>query len=159
MSGRAAVGLVLVLVAGSAAAACRRDEGPASAAATAPAGAKPGATGATGATAATGATVPPAKRAPPAPASLTRVTIKALGMYCEESCPVKVRYALADVPSVYELGFDLSTESIFVSYDAALGPAKQVTKPMIVAIKGAGFDPWLSKESWPEGAKAQIVLR
>lgn len=72
---------------------------------------------------------------------------------------MKVRHALAEVTSVYELGFDLSTESIFVSYDAALGPAKQVTRPMIAAIKGAGFDPWLAKESWPDGAKAQVVLR
>ena len=56
-----------------------------------------------------------AKKAPPKPAALTKVTIKALGMYCEESCPLKVRYALADVPAVYELGFDVSTESIFVS--------------------------------------------
>lgn len=101
----------------------------------------------------------PAKQAPPRPTSLTRVTIKALGMYCEESCPVKVRYALADVSSVYELGFDLSKESVFVSYDAALGPAKQVTKPMIAAIKQAGFDPWLARESWPEGAEVRVVAR
>lgn len=93
------------------------------------------------------------------PANLTRVTIKALGMYCEESCPVKVRTALAELPAVYELGFDLSKESVFVSYDATLGPAKQVTKPMIAAIKSAGFDPWLAKESWPDdgSAKVQVV--
>ncbi|HEY5950737.1 MAG TPA: heavy-metal-associated domain-containing protein [Kofleriaceae bacterium] len=96
---------------------------------------------------------------PPRPAQLTRVTIKALGMYCEESCPLKVRYALADVTAVYELGFDVANESIFVSYDASLGPAKQVTKPMIAAIKTAGFDPWLSKEEWPADAKTQVVLR
>lgn len=80
-------------------------------------------------------------------------------MHCEESCPVKVRYALAEVPSVYELGFDLSKESIFVSYDASLGPAKQVTQPMIAAIKRAGFDPWLSKESWPDGVAARVIER
>ena len=96
---------------------------------------------------------------PPRPAALTKVTIKALGMYCEESCPLKVRYALSDVPAVYELGFDVSTESIFVSYDSALGPATQVTKPMLVAIKGAGFDPWLAKETWPAEAKADVVPR
>jgi hypothetical protein len=103
----------------------------------------------------------PAKQvsAPPRPEQLTRVTIKALGMYCEESCPLKVRYALADITAVYELGFDVSTESIFVSYDATLGTAKDVTKPMLVAIKGAGYDPWLSKEAWPADAKAQVVLR
>jgi hypothetical protein len=100
-----------------------------------------------------------AKVEPPRPAALTRVTIKALGMYCEESCPLKVRYALADITDVYELGFDLSTESIFVSYDASLGEPKQVTKPMLVAIKGAGFDPWLAKEAWPDDAKAQVVPR
>ena len=58
---------------------------------------------------------------------------------------------------VYELGFDVSNEAIFVSYDASLGPAKEVTKPMIAAIKGAGFDPWLSKEEWPADATAQEV--
>jgi len=70
---------------------------------------------------------------------------------------MKVRMALADLPAVYELGFDVSTESIFVSYDTALGDAKTVTKPMIVAIKEAGFDPWLAKESWP--ADAQKVVQ
>jgi hypothetical protein len=105
---------------------------------------------------------PPANKQlnePPRPKELTHVTLKALGMYCEESCPLKVRYALANVTSVYELGFDVSNESIFVSYDASLGPAKQVTKPMLTAIKSAGFDPWLAKETWPADAKAQVVLR
>ena len=113
------------------------------------------------------APAPPAKPAvvarvpvaPPRPAQLAHVTIKALGMYCEESCPLRVRYALADIPAIYELGFDLTKESIFVSYDATLGPAKQVTKPMIAAIKMAGFDPWLAKEEWPADAKADVVLR
>ncbi len=72
---------------------------------------------------------------------------------------MRVRYALADIKDVYELGFDLPNESIFVSYDASLGPAKQVTKPMLVAIKNAGFDPWLAKESWPGDAKTQILWR
>jgi len=102
------------------------------------------------------------KQAPPRPAKLQQVTLKALGMYCEESCPMKVRYALADDPNVYELGFDVSTESIFVSYDASLGAPKEVTKPMLTAIKTkAGFDPWLSKESWPVDAqdKVQVVWR
>lgn len=136
---------VVVLVV---AAACSRDS-------RAPSQAQPGA--ATPEPAATALPAPPAP--PPRPAQLARVTIKALGMYCEESCPLQVRYALADVTSVYELGFDLSTESIFVSYDATLGPAKEVTKPMIAAIKKAGFDPWLAKESWPADAEAQVVLR
>ena len=102
------------------------------------------------------------KKAPPRPAQLAQVTIKAIGMYCEESCPAKVRYALADDPKVYELGFDLSNESIFVSYDASLGAPKEVTKSMLTAIKTkAGFDPWLAKESWPEDAqtKVQVVWR
>ncbi len=93
----------------------------------------------------------------PRPAKLTRVTIKALGMYCEESCPLQVRYALADIPAVYELGFDTSKESIFVSYDATLGTPKHVTEPMLAAIKNAGFDPWLAKESWPPDATADVV--
>jgi copper chaperone CopZ len=99
----------------------------------------------------------PVVKAPPQ--QLAHVTIKAIGMYCEETCPMKVRYALANNPAVYELGFDVSNESIFVSYDATLGPAKQVTKPMLVAIKQAGFDPWLAKEDWPADAKAQVVAR
>ncbi|MEO8843898.1 MAG: heavy-metal-associated domain-containing protein [Kofleriaceae bacterium] len=96
---------------------------------------------------------------PPRPAQLSHVTIKAIGMYCEESCPMRVRYALADLEDVYELGFDPANESIFVSYDAALGAPKQVTQPMLVAIKNAGFDPWLAKESWPDDAKVQVVPR
>ena len=96
---------------------------------------------------------------PPRPAQLSHVTIKALGMYCEESCPMRVRYALANLEEVYELGFDPANESIFVSYDASLGAPKQVTKPMILAIKNAGFDPWLAKESWPDDAKVQVVPR
>lgn len=103
-----------------------------------------------------------AKKKPPRPEKVAQVTIKALGMYCEESCPQKVRYALAEDPRVYELGFDLANESIFVSYDASLGAPKDVTKPMLHAIKTkAGFDPWLAKESWPDGAqdKVQVVWR
>ena len=53
---------------------------------------------------------------------------------------MKVRYALADVPAVYELGFDVTTESIFVSYDKRLGPSREVTKPMIVATKTNGVN-------------------
>jgi hypothetical protein len=87
------------------------------------------------------------------------VTIKALGMYCEESCPMRVRYALAEQRAIYELGFDLDHESIFVSYDAALGPAEQVTRPMLAAIKQAGFDPWLARQDWPADAKVQVVAR
>jgi hypothetical protein len=100
-------------------------------------------------------------KAPPKPAELQHVTIKALGMYCEESCPLKVRYALADNQSVYELGFDTANESIFVSYDKSLGTPKDVTKPMLKAIKDAGFDPWLAKETWPADAQetVQVVLR
>lgn len=93
------------------------------------------------------------------PAQLAHVTIKALGMYCEESCPMRVRYALADIKQVYELGFDPANESIFVSYDATLGTAKDVTRPMLAAIKNAGFDPWLAKESWPADAKVGVVSR
>jgi hypothetical protein len=96
---------------------------------------------------------------PQRPAQLAHVTIKALGMYCEESCPMRVTYALANQKQIYELGFDPANESIFVSYDATLGPAKQVTKPMLVAIKQAGFDPWLAKETWPADAKVQVIPR
>lgn len=101
----------------------------------------------------------PAAPAVTAPAKLKHVTIKALGMTCEESCPMRVSYALANIAAVYELGFDLDHEAIFVSYDASLGEAKQVTKPMLVAIKQAGFDPWLAREDWPADAKANVVNR
>jgi hypothetical protein len=115
--------------------------------------------GSTTPTTATTAPVAKVDVAPPRPEKLSHVTLKALGMYCEESCPLKVRYALADMKSVYELGFDVSNEAIFVSYDAALGAAKDVTRPMLAAIKTAGFDPWLAKEEWPADATAQVVLR
>ena len=104
----------------------------------------------------------PKKVAPPKPAELQHVTIKALGMYCEESCPMAVRYAVAENPAIYELGFDTANESIFVSYDAKLGAPKDVTAPIITAIREkAGFDPWLAKESWPADAQAlvQVVAR
>lgn len=141
---RAGVVVALVLAAG----ACKQDE-PAS-----PAAAEHERLHATSAPAAIEAQAPR-----PRPAALTHVTLKALGMYCEESCPLRVRQALADLPEVYELGFDVSTESIFVSYDAALGAPKDVTGPMLAAIKAAGYDPWLSKEAWPDGATADVVTR
>ena len=72
---------------------------------------------------------------------------------------MRVRYALADIKQIYELGFDPANESIFVSYDATLGEPKIVTEPMLVAIKNAGFDPWLAKTSWPDDAKVQVVPR
>ncbi len=96
---------------------------------------------------------------PPRPAQLVHVTIKALGMTCEESCPMRVRYALQNNHDVYELGFDLPNEAIFVSYDASRGPAKQVTRPMLASIREAGFDPWLAKETWPDDAYVQVLWR
>jgi copper chaperone CopZ len=103
-------------------------------------------------------TPPPLHAAPvpPPPASLTHVTIKAIGMNCPESCPISVRSALASVPGIYEIGFDLDHESVFVSYDSSLGPPKEFAKPMIAAIKSVGFDPWLARESWPPDAQAQV---
>ena len=98
-------------------------------------------------------------KAPPRPASLAHVTIKALGMTCEEECPMRVRYALTRVPAVYELGFDLDHEAVFVSFDATLGPPKEVTRPMLAAIKSVGYDPWLAKESWPSDASVQVISR
>jgi hypothetical protein len=29
---------------------------------------------------------------------------------------------------------------------------------MLVAIKGAGFDPWLAKEAWPPDADAAVAV-
>ncbi|HEY4054967.1 MAG TPA: hypothetical protein VGM39_00115 [Kofleriaceae bacterium] len=105
------------------------------------------------------APIAPTKTPPRAkPAQLTHVTLKALGMYCEESCPLRVRMALADVPAVYELGFDTSNESIFVSFDSSLGTPKDVAKPMLDAIKSSGFDPWLAKEVWPAEAQSLVAV-
>jgi copper chaperone CopZ len=101
----------------------------------------------------------PQVKTPPRPANLAHVTIKALGMTCEEECPMRVRYALTRVPSVYELGFDLDHESVFVSFDATLGTPKEVTRPMLAAIKSVGYDPWLAKESWPADASVQVIPR
>jgi hypothetical protein len=102
---------------------------------------------------------PAVQTAPPRPATLAHVTIKALGMTCEEECPMRVRYALTRVPSVYELGFDLDHEAIFVSFDATLGAPKDVTRPMLAAIKSVGYDPWLAKETWPADASVQVIPR
>ena len=93
---------------------------------------------------------PPAaqvKIAAPRPAALTHVTIKALGMYCEESCPMRVRYALADMPADLRARLRPDEgEHLRVVRRPSSAPAKEVTKPMLVAIKQAGFDPWLAKE-------------
>ena len=138
---------VALLLAGSVLGACGRDPAP-------PAVAKQPAVAPH---AGSGVTQPVAP--PPRPAQLAHVTLKALGMTCEESCPMRVRYALQSNKDVYELGFDLPNEAIFVSYDATLGPAKQVTKPMLTAIREAGFDPWLAKETWPDDAHVQVLWR
>lgn len=102
--------------------------------------------------------VTPTAKPPPKPAELQHVTIKALGMTCEESCPLRVRYAITENPAIYELGFDPSHEAIYVSYDKTLGAPKQVTAPIIEAIQKAGFDPWLAKESWPDDAQALVAV-
>lgn len=101
----------------------------------------------------------PAKVAPPRPAQVRQVWLKALGMTCEESCPTRVRYALADITGIYQLGFDPGGESIYISYDGALGEPKAATQPMLDAIRAVGYDPWLKQEGWPAGAEVQVVLR
>ena len=105
------------------------------------------------------AVIPSVTIRPDRPPELAHVTIKALGMNCPESCPLRVREALAAVPNVYELGFDLDHEAIYMSYDARLGTPKDVTRPMIAAIRNAGFDPWLAKSSWPDDAVVQVVAK
>jgi len=68
-----------------------------------------------------------------------------------------VRSALATIPTVYQVGVDVDTQSIFVGYDAAMGEPKAATKPMLVALKQAGFDPWLKGPGWPDGTTADVL--
>ncbi|MBP6630987.1 MAG: heavy-metal-associated domain-containing protein [Kofleriaceae bacterium] len=68
-----------------------------------------------------------------------------------------MRSALAKVPGVYEVGVDVDTESIWVSYDAALGPPKAATAPMLAALRAVGYDPWLARPGWPDRATTQVL--
>jgi copper chaperone CopZ len=114
-------------------------------------GSKAGSTGSdVGSAATTAADQPAPAAAAGRPVTLAHVTIKAIGMNCPESCPLQVRTALAKVPAVYQIGFDLDHEAVLVSYDQALGSARDVTAPMLAAIKGAGYDPWLASEAWSD---------
>jgi hypothetical protein len=71
-----------------------------------------------------------------------------------------VRSALATLPAVYEVGVEFETQSIFVGYDAAaLGAGKDAAKPMLAALKAAGFDPWFKSEGWPADATADVLPR
>lgn len=68
-----------------------------------------------------------------------------------------MRSALATLDGVYQVGVDLDTESIFVSYDAAMGAPEDAAKPMLAALKRAGFDPWFKRAGWPAGTTADIL--
>ena len=65
-----------------------------------------------------------------------------------------MRSALATIAGVYQVGVDVDTESIFVSYDATLGAPAVATKPMLAALTRAGFDPWFKAAGWPPGTSA-----
>ena len=68
-----------------------------------------------------------------------------------------MRSALATIDGVYQVGVDVDTQSIFVSYDAALGEPKAATAPMLAALARAGFDPWLKGPGWPSGTTAEVL--
>lgn len=72
----------------------------------------------------------------------------------------RVRSALARVEGVWEVGFDLANDSVFVSYDARLGEPADVSPRLIAALEGAGYRPaWLKAEAWPPGIDAGVVAR
>ena len=68
-----------------------------------------------------------------------------------------MRSALATIDGVYRVGVDVDTQSIYVSYDAAMGEPKAATKPMLAALTRAGFDPWLKSPGWPAGVTADVL--
>ena len=65
-----------------------------------------------------------------------------------EECPRRVRAALRTIPSAYEVGFDITKDEVYVSYDAA---AKPDLKLMVTAIETrAGFKAWVKGDGWGE---------
>lgn len=68
-----------------------------------------------------------------------------------------MRSALATIDGVYQVGVDVDTESIFVSYDATLGEPKTATRPMLAALVKAGFDPWFKQPGWPDGTVVEVL--
>lgn len=68
-----------------------------------------------------------------------------------------MRSALATIAGVYQVGVDVDTESIFVSYDATMGEPEVASKPMIAALAKAGFDPWFKAAGWPAGTIADVL--
>jgi hypothetical protein len=68
-----------------------------------------------------------------------------------------VRSALATIDAVYQVGVEVDTESIFIGYDAAFGAPEEAAKPMLAALKRAGFDPWFKKAGWPAGTTAEVL--
>jgi copper chaperone CopZ len=90
-----------------------------------------------------------------APDKLTFVHLKAIGMECA-SCLRRVEQALARIDAVYQVGFDLPTDSIYVAYE----PTLESPGPLLAAIEQAGFEPaWVKAEAWPAGASATVVRR
>ncbi|MBK9031740.1 MAG: hypothetical protein IPL61_10515 [Myxococcales bacterium] len=69
-----------------------------------------------------------------------------------------MRSALATVPAAYQAGFDLDRDEFYVSYDRAAGAPADAARPMIAAIRQAGFDPWLKGPGWPDVAPEVVVL-
>ena len=80
------------------------------------------------------------KQAPPRPAEVQHVTIKALGMYCEDSCPLKVRYALADLTAGTYYG-PSNQQELATIYDAlSLQLVVEPEKTEVTALfAGAGI--------------------
>jgi copper chaperone CopZ len=91
----------------------------------------------------------------PRPEQLSYVHLKAIGMECA-SCLRRVEQSLARIDAVYQIGFDLPTDSIYVSYE----PILESPKPLIAAIEKVGFEPaWVKAEAWPDGVEAAVVRR
>ena len=65
----------------------------------------------------------------------------------------RVRSALAQLPSVYAVGFDLDRDEVYVGYDATVGPPAQAARPMVAAIEGAGYRSWYARPGRAEGSE------
>lgn len=58
---------------------------------------------------------------------------------------------------MYEVGFDLDRDEIYVGYDARAGEPAAAARPMVAAIERAGYRSWFARPGRP-AASELIVL-
>ncbi len=61
----------------------------------------------------------------------------------------RVRSALATVPAVYQVGFEIERDEVYVSYDRSAGAVAAFAPRLVAAIDGRGYRGWLKGEGVP----------